>query len=81
MCVKVSERCSSYLLPGESHPLKALLSVLSAVTADKFKEVVSFQVAGLLTAELSLRTQAETHLRLTVVTFLEGKTPDGAAEL
>lgn len=43
----------NYLLPGESHPLEALLAVLGAVAADEFKEVVSFQVAGLLTAELS----------------------------
>lgn len=51
-----AELCCSeslYLLPGESHPLVALLAVLGAVAAGELEEVVSFQVAGLLSAELS----------------------------
>lgn len=39
-----------YLLPSESHPLERLLSVFGAVCARELKEVVSFQVAGLLAA-------------------------------
>lgn len=42
-----------YLLPGESHPLKALLAIIRTVAADELEEVVSFEVAGLLAAELS----------------------------
>lgn len=49
-----------YLLPGESHPLEALLAVLGAVGADEFEEVVSFQVAGLFSPELSwTQTQSQ----------------------
>lgn len=41
-----------YLLPGEAHPLEALLAVVGTVRADELEEVVSFQVAGLLSVKL-----------------------------
>lgn len=43
----------TYLLPGQPHSLKTLLSIFCAVRAEKLKEVVSFQVAGLLPTKLS----------------------------
>lgn len=53
----------SYLLPGEPHPLKALLAIFGAVGADEFEEVVSLQVARLLAAEPSWgRSQVQSQL-------------------
>ena len=40
-------------MPGESHPLKALLAVLRAAAADELEEVISLQVAGLLPPQLA----------------------------
>lgn len=56
---------TTYLLPGESHPLKSLLAIIRTVGADEFKEVVSFQVTGLLAMELSCSTST---VRLDVTT-------------
>ena len=40
-------------MPGESHPLEALLAVLRAGAADELEEVIPLQVAGLLPPQLA----------------------------
>lgn len=65
MCLCVWAGLKSYLLPGEPHPLEALLAIFGAIGADEFEEVVSLQVARLLAAELSCRrSQVQSQLLL-----------------
>ena len=56
VCVCV---CVCHLLPGEPHPLEALLAVLRAVGAGELEEVVPLQVAGLLAPQLSYTARME----------------------
>lgn len=57
--VAEADSCHFYLLPCQSHPLKALRSVVRTAAADELKEVVTFQVAGLLPTKLGCSTHTE----------------------